>query len=270
MGGTGTASVPGLLRCAPWQMLNAVLPDSRQPYVHPGSHEGQGGSTCRMPRGLRDTRSWYLDVDPMSQVDPALVDFVARRAGRRILDVGSGLGGYVRALSDRGFDVRGLDIVEEYVQTARRLGVRADRYEGDGIPFDDDAVDTVILLEVLEHLQEPASLLREARRVAAVNVLVSTPNCTQHFGAAPIEFGHMLDIDHKQFFTVRSLRALLDGTFSRSEVIESHPLDEMIAATLLPRPLMTVYWRLLHHHIIRPRFYERLLGQAWVRTRTSP
>ena len=28
-----------------------------------------------MPRGVRDSSTWYRDVDPMSQVDPALVDF---------------------------------------------------------------------------------------------------------------------------------------------------------------------------------------------------
>ena len=45
--------------------------------------------------------------------------------------------------------------------------------------------------------------------MASRNVLVTTPNCTQSFGSVPIEFGHMLDVDHRQFFTVDSLRELL-------------------------------------------------------------
>jgi 2-polyprenyl-3-methyl-5-hydroxy-6-metoxy-1,4-benzoquinol methylase len=90
-----------------------------------------------MPRGLRDTRRWYRDVDPMSQVAGDLVDFVAANSGPKLLDVGCGLGGYSRALGQRGFECYGLDVVDEYVDVARRLGVRADRYDGDRLPLDD-------------------------------------------------------------------------------------------------------------------------------------
>jgi 2-polyprenyl-3-methyl-5-hydroxy-6-metoxy-1,4-benzoquinol methylase len=216
-----------------------------------------------MPRGVRDSSTWYREVDPMSQVDPALVDFVAERAGRRVLDLGCGLGGYSRALGERGHDCYALDVVDDYVERARGLGVRADVYDGERLPLDDRAVDTVVLIEVLEHLADPAALLREAARVARESVLVTTPNCTQSFGPVPIEFGHMLDSDHRQFFTVTSLRELLDATFERSEVVESHPLDEMIADLVLPRPLPGLYRGLARVGAARPRYFERLLGQGW-------
>jgi 2-polyprenyl-3-methyl-5-hydroxy-6-metoxy-1,4-benzoquinol methylase len=224
----------------------------------------EGPLAKRMPRGLRDSRSWYRDIDPMSQVDPELVAFVAQRAGPRLLDLGCGLGGYSRALGERGFDCYALDVSDEYVQAARSIGVRADRYDGQQLPLADGAVDTVILLEVLEHLEQPDALLREAARVSSRNVLVSTPNCTQDFGSVPIEFGHMLDVDHRQFFTVESLRTLLETTFERFEVTQSLALDEMIARLLLPRPLMSAYLRLARFGVVRPRFYARLLGQGWV------
>jgi 2-polyprenyl-3-methyl-5-hydroxy-6-metoxy-1,4-benzoquinol methylase len=218
----------------------------------------------RMPRGLRDTRAWYRDVDPMSQVDPAIVAFVAERGGPVVLDVGCGLGGYSRALADRGFECRGLDVVAEYVEAARGLGVPAERYDGERLPVEDGAVDTVILVEVLEHLDDPGALLREAARAARRNVLVTTPNCTQDFGSVPVEFGHMLDTDHRQFFTEGSLRALLAQVFPRCEVRQSHPLDEMLAGVLLPRPLMSVYWRLSRAGAIKPRFFSKLLAEGRV------
>jgi 2-polyprenyl-3-methyl-5-hydroxy-6-metoxy-1,4-benzoquinol methylase len=155
-------------------------------------------------RGPRDTRTWYRDADPMDQVDRALVDFVVEHAGRTVLDLGCGLGGYSRALAERGLEVRALDVVPEYVERARSLGIDAESYDGERIPLDDGSVETVILLEVVEHLEDPAALLREARRVARGNVLVTTPNCTQDFGEVPVEFSHMLDVDHRQFFTEAS------------------------------------------------------------------
>ena len=218
---------------------------------------------ARMPRGVRDSSTWYRDVDPMSQVDSAVVDFVAERAGRRVLDLGCGLGGYSRALGERGHDCYALDVVDAYIEAARAIGVRADLYDGERLPLEDGAVDTVILIEVLEHLADPASLLREAARVARESVLVTTPNCTQSFGPVPIEFSHMLDSDHRQFFTVASLRELLEATFERCEVVQSHPLDEMIADLVLPRPLPRLYRGLARVGAAQPRYFERLLGQGW-------
>jgi SAM-dependent methyltransferase len=219
------------------------------------------GRATRMPRGPRDTRTWYRDLDPMSQVDPELVEFVAQRARRRVLDLGCGLGGYSRALGDRGFDCYGLDVIDEYVEVARGIGVHADRYDGERLPLADDAVDTVILIEVLEHLE---ALLREAARVAGESVLVTTPNCTQDFGTVPIEFSHMLDLDHRHFFTVASLGELLDATFARYEVTQSHPIDHMLAGLVLPPALQRVYGALARVDSNRPRYFSRLLGQGWV------
>jgi len=214
------------------------------------------------PRGPRDTRSYYLGAEPMEQVDDALVEFVRRHAGRSVLDLGCGLGGYSKVLADRGYEVRAYDVVPGYVQRARALGVDAAVYDGERLPLSDDAVDTVMLLEVIEHLDDPVPLLREARRVARRNVLVTTPNCTQDFGRVPIEFSHMLDVDHRQLFTVASLRELLDGVFGRCVVEQTAPLDRELAGLVLPRPLRPLYRGLERTGRMRPRYFFRLRGRA--------
>jgi SAM-dependent methyltransferase len=218
--------------------------------------------TTRMPRGLRDTRSWYREADPMSQVDLALLEHVADRCGRTVLDLGCGLGGYTRALEERGFDCRGLDVNGEYVERARALGVRADVYDGERLPVEDRSVETVILIEVVEHLEEPAALLREAGRVAAGNVVVTTPNCTQSFDTAPIEFSHMFDVDHRQFFTLASLRELLEASFERVEVRQIQPVDDFVAALVLPGALRRLRRGLARAGLVRPRYFYRLLGEG--------
>ncbi len=218
-----------------------------------------------LPRGPRDTRNWYRDADALEQVDQSLVDFVQEHGGPSILDLGCGLGGYSWTLSQRGFDVRALDVLPDYVERARALGVRADTYDGHRIPLADDSVDTVIMFEVLEHLEDPAELLREVRRVARRNVLVSVPNCTQSFGRVPIEFSHMLEMDHKQFFTEDSLRELLNGEFGASTVEQLLPVDAKMAALVLPRPLRVLYRWLDRRGLVRPRYFFRLRGRAEIR-----
>jgi SAM-dependent methyltransferase len=215
-----------------------------------------------MPRGPRDSRSWYLDADPLDQVDYALVDFAAAHAGQEVLDLGCGLGGYSLELGRRGFAVRGLDVSTEYVERARGLGVEADVYDGAVLPLDDGAVDTVVLLEVIEHLDDPATLLAEAKRVARRNVLLSTPNSTQSFGTTPVEFSHMLDLDHRRTFTVDSLRELLDGVFGTSHVEQTAPVDARLAAAILPGVLRPPYRWLHRAGLAKPRFFTRLLARA--------
>jgi SAM-dependent methyltransferase len=218
--------------------------------------------TYALPRGPRDTRAWYRDANPMEQVDYALVDFVSEHAGRSLVDLGCGLGGYSKVLGERGFDVRGFDVVPEYVERARELGVRADVYDGERLPLADDSVDTVILLEVLEHLEQPQRLLAEAGRVARAGVLVTTPNCTQSFGRVPIEFSHMLDVDHKQFFTETSLSALLDEVFGSCAVEQTAPIDRNLSGLVLPRPLRPLYRALDRLGLVEPRYFTRLRGRA--------
>ena len=215
-----------------------------------------------MRRGPRDTRSWYRDADPMEQVDEALVEFVREHAGRSVLDLGCGLGGYSKVLAERGLEVKALDVVPEYVERARSIGVDAEVYDGERVPMADGSVDTVILLEVVEHLDDPARLLREARRVARLGVLVTTPNCTQDFGEVPVEFSHMLDVDHKQFFTESSLRALLDDVFGSSVVEQVAPIDRHLAGKVLQPPLRQLHRWLDGAGLVKPRFFFRLRGRA--------
>jgi SAM-dependent methyltransferase len=219
-------------------------------------------STYALPRGPRDSRSWYLEVDPMSQVDYALVDFVHEHGGHRLLDLGCGTGGYARVLGERGHDVLALDVNPDYVRVARELGVRAEVYDGGALPLEDGAVDTVVLLEVLEHLEHPVDLLAEARRVASRNVLASAPNCTQSFDPVPIEFSHMLDVDHRQRFTLRSLRELFGTVFDEYTVEQAAPLDPMIAELVIARPLRPLQRALDRLGLPPRRFWSRLLAQG--------
>jgi SAM-dependent methyltransferase len=214
-----------------------------------------------MPTGLRDSTNWYLGVDPLSVVDTKLVDYVYRHGGQELLDLGCGLGGYSRVLANRGRKVIAVDTNAGYVAVAASLGLDARVGDGVRIPLADKSVDTIFMIEVLEHIPHPENLLAELRRVARQNIIITVPNCSQQF-TAPITFTHMLDTDHKNFFSVNSLAALLIPEFPRVNIVQVEPIDRYIMLDLLPA---WAYWpwRLANScGLLKDRFYFRLIADA--------
>ncbi len=91
--------------------------------------------------------------------------------GRRILDLGSGMGGTSVALGLAGAAPLAFEYNRAYCDIIR---LRAGRYDmglpvvngaGEYLPFSDASFDLVIAWDVVEHVQDPALLLAELARV---------------------------------------------------------------------------------------------------------
>ena len=208
----------------------------------------------------RNTRDWYEERDPLSVVDPSLIELIRERAGPRVLDLGCGLGGYSATLNRHGHRCRALDVNPRYVAAARALGVDASVFDGALIPFDDASFDTTIAIEVLEHVPDSSQLLAEIGRVTRGSFIATVPNCTQSFRPANVVFEHMLDTDHKHYFTTDSFAALLRQAFDEVAVAEIVPVNADLASVLLPRGLARAYRFLSRHGVLRPTHYFRLLA----------
>src|SRR5678815_2653161 len=102
----------------------------------------------------------------------AFVRFALKHAGQKILDLGCGYGAYSLALLKEGRWCVGCDINLQYLQVAVASGLPAVAALGP-LPFPDKSFDTVLLLEVVEHVPEIHDVLKEAFRVARRNVLVT-------------------------------------------------------------------------------------------------
>lgn len=98
--------------------------------------------------------------------------------GRRILDIGCGVGAFVRRLRELSPHVCGIDIDRERVAEGAAAVPNLALAVGEFLPFADGTFDVVLLHEVLEHVRDDLQTLREARRVLRPGgrIVVFCPN----------------------------------------------------------------------------------------------
>src|SRR5262245_4130940 len=118
----------------------------------------------------------YGSGPPIPVASEEVLNVLRKYAGRRVLDVGCGIGAYMKPLISNGYECEGIETNQNYVAECLKAGLNVQLMNAEELEFSLDSFDTVIMLEVLEHLPEPILALREAFRVAKKNVLISVPN----------------------------------------------------------------------------------------------
>jgi len=147
-----------------------------------------------------------------------------------VLDAGCGEGETIARLRGAlGERIAAVDILEQCVAfISERLPYvdarQASVYE---LPFDDDAFDLVISLEVLEHLDSPAVALRELGRVARCDLVLSVPY-EPYFRLGSLLRGKYVrqlgnHPEHVNHWNRRSFLALLGSYYSVVQVRVAFP-----------------------------------------------
>lgn len=183
------------------------------------------------------TSGLTLGAKPETYYDqgrPELVEMLPARLGR-VLDVGCGAGGVGTAIRARADELVGIEMDPGAAEVARRtydsvLVGRVEERLDDAI----GAFDTILLYDVIEHLLDPADVLRRLRAIAGPGALVhvSVPNA-RHFSLVRDlvfrgTFGYELtghrDNTHLRWFTRGDLAALLEESGWRVERTAHAPL----------------------------------------------
>ena len=171
---------------------------------------------------------------PQGQVDLAwldqrhgpMLDLIAKHAsaGRRLLEVGTGAGLFLKAAARAGWDASGLELSSEGAAFARdrlELDVRQERAEQ--MSFAPATFDVAVMFDVIEHLFDPRAVLTASRRALKPGgiLVVSTPN----FGALSrfvlgIDWAVLSPLEHTYYYTERTLAAMLRACgFVRTEAV---------------------------------------------------
>jgi SAM-dependent methyltransferase len=86
-----------------------------------------------------------------------------------VVDIGCGAGNVVRAIAENRPDLRvhGVDVSAGALEVARRAAPDLDFQlaPAESLPFQDESMSAVTMLDVLEHLHDPPAVLREIHRV---------------------------------------------------------------------------------------------------------
>jgi 2-polyprenyl-6-hydroxyphenyl methylase / 3-demethylubiquinone-9 3-methyltransferase len=85
----------------------------------------------------------------------------------KILDMGCGAGFLTNSLAQLGHEVVGVDLSEESLKVARKMNSSVQYIHGDvtAIPLPDGIFDAVCAMDLLEHVESPEAVVKEASRL---------------------------------------------------------------------------------------------------------
>jgi SAM-dependent methyltransferase len=165
--------------------------------------------------------------------------FVVGRSGR-LLDMGCGLGFFVRAVAAHpGWEAHGCEISEAAVRYANEVlsqprVVRARLAEAPGAKA---SFDVITMWDVLDHILEPDVLLRRCHELLkpAGLLFIRTPNIAIHLPRARLKKlvlgerpgrSYLMARDHFHHYAPGTLRRLLERNgFSDVQFLHLHPID---------------------------------------------
>jgi 2-polyprenyl-3-methyl-5-hydroxy-6-metoxy-1,4-benzoquinol methylase len=161
-------------------------------------------------------RQWRFDVEHAD-----IAHYLEVHApGKRVLDIGAGIGEMAESLSRYGFAVEGIEPSEEASERARERGLKIHSatlaewsagYAGEGF-------DAVILANVLEHVPNPENTIQQVNSLLVPGgvVVIRSPNDFSEIQKAAVEkLGirqwWIVSPDHISYFDKATLSAMLDS-----------------------------------------------------------
>lgn len=147
--------------------------------------------------------------------------------GGRLLEIGVGAGFFLKSAARAGWEACGTEVSEacfDYAVREHRLDVR--REAAEALSFERDSFDVVVMFDVIEHLFDPALVVRLMNNVLRPGglLVVGTPNydalARRMLG---VEWAIISPVDHLYYFNETTLDRLLGtGGFGPVSFVRSN------------------------------------------------
>ena len=148
-----------------------------------------------------------------------LLEWFPQGSAQRVLDVGCGNGYFAELVAARGYQVTGIERKEGVSHGFPPSVQLVETDLEQGLPPLDGLFDVIVCADILEHLRDPARLLRELRAVLKPGgmLLASLPNSGNFYfrliilmGRFPQDEKGLFDRTHVRFLTWAGWSALLE------------------------------------------------------------
>ncbi|MHB8160077.1 MAG: class I SAM-dependent methyltransferase [Thermoleophilia bacterium] len=152
--------------------------------------------------------------------------------GRRLLDIGCGMGEYIQFANSCGWFASGVEIDEKAVKLGQNAGLDILQGNAEHLPVDSNSFDVVRMWHVLEHAYSPTKVLSEIYRVLSPGgfLLLSVPNFASSQRQVLGNCWPHLDIPrHLHHFSPESLETILEsnGLQKQESLYSGVPLFEI-------------------------------------------
>ena len=141
-----------------------------------------------------------------------------------LLDVGCGVGTFLKLAEEQGFDVQGTEISEFAVKYVKN-SLKIDVFKGDleEAHFPEDSFDVVTIWHTLEHIPDPMAALKEINRLLKKDglLVVAVPNLNNYITRISYLLGRgkklmLFSVKAKEWhlyhFSAKTLSAMLEKT----------------------------------------------------------
>ncbi len=141
-----------------------------------------------------------------------MVEFLQSRVKGKILDMGGGMGAYAHALVEKGHSVTLAEKNTECLKEVRKLGIPVVDMNTTSWSDLKGKFETVMLIEVLEHVENYRDFLKNVVDCATDRILLTVP-CNDEFQKlfeAGLTYNHIAVTDHLHQFTSKDISSLLN------------------------------------------------------------
>jgi SAM-dependent methyltransferase len=183
--------------------INAVT--LKQYYQNDALYSGETGSGSggTMPADVRRYSCYLKFLNPVLSSKDII-----------IVDVGCAKGGFLSFLKDNGFTkVSGVEIDPKCAEYARHnFGLNVKNGLADCLPFDSGDIEVLVYNHVLEHLHNPLTALKEARRVLRDDgmVFIEVPDASRYSEGRVFDYFWFCIREHINHFDLMHLTMLME------------------------------------------------------------
>ena len=209
-------------------------------------------------------RNKHLYVNLFNRRLDELLFHTGGRRGR-LLDVGCATGTLLELARLRGWDVHGVDI-SEYATSIARDYYCLDVFTGELVDaeYGEGQFDVVVMDDLIEHVADPVSLVRESRRILKPGGML-TLNTPNRAGLWHLLMGrrwfHYRQMEHTFFFSPAVMADLLER--HGFEVLEIHSSSKII-------DLNYAFGRLRYYNMALSDLLTRTVGRLLISSVTFP